>query len=198
MGQEEVVLFHSALGLRPAVHDFANRLRAEGHTVHTPDSFEGEVFDSIDDGTRRRDEIGIPVLMSRAQAAVAVLRPELVFAGFSMGTGAAEALAGTRPGARGAILMHGALDPAGIGLEAWPPVPVQMHYAQGDHLVDTAAVAALDTAARASGTQVDVHVYDRVGHLFEDSSLAAYDRVAAELMLERVLAFLDGLETGSR
>jgi dienelactone hydrolase len=110
---QDVVLFHSALGLRPAVYEFADRLRAEGHTVHTPDSFEGEVFDSLEDGMRRRDEIGIPELMSRAQAAIADL-PGLVFAGFSMGTSAAESLAGTRPGTRGAILMHGALDPARI------------------------------------------------------------------------------------
>jgi dienelactone hydrolase len=198
MGQEEVVVFHSALGLRPAVHEFADRLRAEGHTVHTPDSFEGEVFDSLEDGMRRRDEIGIPELMRRAQVAVADLPPELVFASFSMGTGAAEALAGTRPGSRGAILMHGALDPASIGLEAWPLVPVQLHYAEGDPLVDPAAVGALETAARASGAPVEVHVYDRVGHLFEDASLAAHDAAAAELMLERVLAFLGGLETGSR
>ena len=198
MRQEEVVLFHSALGLRPAVHDVADRLRAEGHSVHTPDSFDGEVFESIEDGTRRRDEIGIPELMRRAMAAVADLPPELVFAGFSMGTGAAESLAGTRPGARGAILMHGALDPAGIGLEAWPLVPVQIHYAEGDPLVDPTGVRALETAARASGAAVEVHVYDRVGHLFEDPSLAAHDAAAADLMLERVLAFLRGLRTGSR
>jgi dienelactone hydrolase len=187
MRQEEVVLFHSALGLRPAVHDVADRLRAEGHSVHTPDSFDGEVFESIEDGTRRRDEIGIPELMRRAMAAVADLPPELVFAGFSMGTGA-----------RGAILMHGALDPAGIGLEAWPLVPVQIHYAEGDPLVDPTGVRALETAARASGAAVEVHVYDRVGHLFEDPSLAAHDAAAADLMLERVLAFLRGLRTGSR
>jgi dienelactone hydrolase len=198
MAQEEVVLFHSALGLRPAVHDVADRLRAEGHIVHTPDSFDGEVFESIEDGTRRRDEIGIPELMRRAMVAVADLPPELVFAGFSMGTGAAESLAGTRPGARGAILMHGALDPAGIGLEAWPLVPVQIHYAEGDPLVDPTGVRALETAARASGAAVEVHVYDRVGHLFEDPSLPAHDAAAADLMLERVLAFLRGLGAGSR
>jgi dienelactone hydrolase len=198
MRQEEVVLFHSALGLRPAVHDVADRLRAEGHSVHTPDSFDGEIFESIEDGTRRRDEIGIPELMGRAMAAVADLPPDLVFAGFSMGTGAAESLAGTRPGARGAILMHGALDPAGIGLEAWPLVPVQIHYAEGDPLVDPTDVRALETAARASGAAVEVHVYDRVGHLFEDPSFAAHDAAAADLMLKRVLAFLRGLGTESR
>jgi dienelactone hydrolase len=194
MGQE-VVLFHSALGLRPAVREFADRLRAEGHIVHTPDSFDGEVFENLEDGMSKRDALGIPALLGRAQAAVAGLPSQIVFAGFSMGTGAAEFLAGTRPGAKGAILMHGALAPAGIGLEAWPPVPVHVHYAHGDPLVDVEQVRALEAAAQASGVTAEVHVYDGVGHLFEDAGLADHDPAAAQLMLERVLAFLREFET---
>lgn len=41
----EVVLFHSALGLRTGVAAAADRLRAAGHTVHTPDYYDGEAFD---------------------------------------------------------------------------------------------------------------------------------------------------------
>jgi dienelactone hydrolase len=195
---QEVVLFHSALGLRPAARDFADRLRDAGHTVHTPDSFDGEVFDDLEAGTRKRDALGIPELMARAQAAVAELPDQIVLAGFSMGTGAAEYLAATRPGTRGAILMHGALAPAAIGLEAWPKVPIQMHYAQEDPLVDVDQIRALATAARASGVPVEVHVYDGVGHLFEDPGSAYHDPAATRLMLERVLAFLDSLDDESR
>ncbi|MEZ5776444.1 MAG: hypothetical protein R3D33_17580 [Hyphomicrobiaceae bacterium] len=38
-----IVLFHSALGLRPAVHDFADAIRAAGHTVHVPDYYDGRI-----------------------------------------------------------------------------------------------------------------------------------------------------------
>jgi dihydrofolate reductase len=41
----EVVLFHSVLGLRPGVIAAADRLRAAGHTVYTPDFYDGEMFD---------------------------------------------------------------------------------------------------------------------------------------------------------
>jgi hypothetical protein len=81
--------------------------------------------------------------MRQAQATVADLRPELVFAGFSRGTGAAEAPAGPRRGALRCDPHDGALDPAGIGLEEWPLVPAQMHYGQGDALVDSTGVRAL-------------------------------------------------------
>jgi dienelactone hydrolase len=108
---EHVIVFHSALGMRPAVGRFAARLRGGGHTVHTPDVYDGQVFDDVAAGAAARDAIGVLELIKRAQAAVEDLPPGLVYVGFSMGTGAAELLAGTRPGARAAILMHGALAP---------------------------------------------------------------------------------------
>ena len=46
----DVVLFHHVQGLTAGVHRLAGELRAGGHTVHTPDFFEGATFDSIDDG----------------------------------------------------------------------------------------------------------------------------------------------------
>lgn len=192
MGQE-IVLFHSALGLRPAVREFAAQLRAAGHTVHTPDSFEGALFDDLQEGMRRRDEIGIEALIGRAQAAVADLPPDIVFAGFSMGTGAAEFLAATRPGARAAVLMHGAFAPAAFGIESWPAVPVQLHYADGDPEVDVDQVRALETAARAGGARVEVHAYEPGGHLFEDRAYQDHDATSAQLLLERVQAFLQDL-----
>ena len=53
----EVVLFHSVLGLRPGVIAAAERLRAAGHTVHTPDLYDGEVFDDLADGSRKEDTL---------------------------------------------------------------------------------------------------------------------------------------------
>jgi dienelactone hydrolase len=45
---------------------------------------------------------------------------------------------------------------------------------------------------------VEVHVYDGVGHLFEDAGSAHHDPAATRLMLERVLAFLNSLDGESR
>src|SRR6478736_6769090 len=46
----EILLFHHAQGLTPGVHAFADRLRAAGHTVHTPDLYDGHTFDVLYDG----------------------------------------------------------------------------------------------------------------------------------------------------
>jgi dienelactone hydrolase len=45
----EMLLFHHAHGLTPGVIAFAERLRRAGHTVHAPDLYEGQVFDSLDE-----------------------------------------------------------------------------------------------------------------------------------------------------
>ena len=38
----EVLLFHHAQGQTPGFHAFADELRQAGHTVHTPDLFDGK------------------------------------------------------------------------------------------------------------------------------------------------------------
>jgi dienelactone hydrolase len=186
-----VALFHSALGLRPGVLAFAGRLRAAGHAVHPIDLFDGQTFEELAEGIAKRNSIGIPELMRRAQQGVEGLPADAVYAGFSMGAGAAEFLAATRPGARGALLMSGALDPRAMGIERWPQgVPVQVHYAADDAEVDRAQVDALAGAVRAANAACEVHIYPGSGHLFADPDLPEYDHRSAELMLERALAFL--------
>jgi dienelactone hydrolase len=190
MSSSTIVLFHSALGLRPAVRRFADRLREWGHTVHTPDLYDGNVFQNLEDGVRYRDVIGIPALMDRARKAAEPLPAEAVYAGFSLGAAPAQLLAATRPGARGAILMHGVIPPAMLGLSAWPPVPVQVHYAEKDPWVDAAEVDLLSTAATESGAGCSVFTYAGSGHLFGDEDGADYDPAAAAAMLERIGGFL--------
>jgi dienelactone hydrolase len=110
----EMVLFHSVLGLRPGVIAAAERLRAAGHTVHTPDLYDGEVFDDIEDGSRKEDALGYQEIARRAREAVAGLPAGLVFAGFSLVAVHAEVLAASRAGALGAVLMHGAVPVEGL------------------------------------------------------------------------------------
>ena len=45
----EVLLFHHAMGQTDGFHAFADVLRQAGHTVHTPDLFDGRTFASIED-----------------------------------------------------------------------------------------------------------------------------------------------------
>ena len=126
----EVVLFHHVQGLTDGVRAFAEELRAGGHTVHTPDLFDGA---RLGDHRRRhrahRRASGTTMLTERADRAVADLPDGLVYAGFSSACRPAQRLAQTRPGARGALLYESCIPITGEwAFGPWPDgVPVQIH-----------------------------------------------------------------------
>jgi dienelactone hydrolase len=194
LNKQEVVLYHSAYGLRPAVIDFADALRAAGHVVHTPDLYEGEVFSDREDAIRKIQEVGFDGLLQRAVSAVANLPPGVVYGGFSNGGACAELLAATRPGARGAVLMHAPLLMRDLGWTVWPSeVPVQVHVADKDPIRSQAVINSLAAKVRQSGATFELFDYDAPGHLFADPAFPAYSRDAADLLTMRVLEFLDRL-----
>ena len=127
-----IVLFHSALGLTAGVRRFAGALIGDGHTVLTPDLFDGQTFRTVEEGVQKRDALGIPELMRRAAAAVEMTPLDSIYAGFSMGAAAAQYLALSRPGARALVLMHAVLPLAALGGAEWPRVPVQIHASEAD------------------------------------------------------------------
>ena len=184
----EVLLFHHIQGLTDGVRAFADDLRQDGHTVHTPDLFDGRTFATIEEGFGFARDTGFDAVRERGAAAAEELGPELVYAGFSFGVTIAQRLAQTRPGARGALLMYSCIPVAEFG-QAWPEgVPVQIHGKEGDEFFDEDLPAARDLAD--STADAELFVYPGDQHLFADSSLEGYDAEAAGLLIERVRAFL--------
>jgi dienelactone hydrolase len=192
----EVVLFHHVQGLTDGVLGFAERLRSGGHTVHTPDLFDGERPGSIEDGVAHARSLGDAV-DERADRAVADLPTGLVYAGFSMGAGTAQRLAQTRPGARGALLYEACMPITGEwAFGAWPDgLPVQVHGMDRDPFFGLEGD--IDFARELVGTVgpdlAALFVYPGDRHLFTDSSLASYDPEATALVLERSHELLDRL-----
>jgi dienelactone hydrolase len=190
--QPEVVVYHSAYGLRPAIIEFADKLRAAGYTVHSPDLYDGEVFADRNDAARKIQELGFDKLLERAVAAVAGVTFNATYAGFSNGGACAELLAATRPGARGAILIHSPLMVRDLGWKVWPSnVPVQVHFADKDPIRNQAVIDGLRAKVCQSPSSFEQFDYDAPGHLFSDPAFPAYDATAAALMTKRILAFLD-------
>jgi dienelactone hydrolase len=188
----EIVLYHHVQGLTEGVRLFANRLQRAGHTVHTPDLFDGRRFDSIEEGMAFAGDAGFAALAERGVAAAEGISPEVVYAGFSFGVMAAQQLAQTRPGARGALLMSGCLPVSEFG-EAWPDgVPVDVHGKDADPFFAEDLEAAQALVESTDGAEL--FLYPGEEHLFADSSLPAYDAAAAALLTERVLAFLDTVQ----
>jgi dienelactone hydrolase len=192
----EVVLFHHVQGLTNGVRAFAERLRSGGHTVHTPDLFDGQTAGSVEEGLAIVGQIGDENLDQRVDTVVDGLPADVVFAGFSLGGGIAQRLAQTRPGARGALLYESCLPITGEwAVGPWPAgVPVQIHGMdkdpffglEGDFDAARELVASVPELA-------ELFVYPGNVHLFTDSSLPSYDPPAAEQVVERSLEFLGRL-----
>lgn len=184
----EVLLYHHIQGLTKGVLAFADELRAAGHTVHAPDLFDGRTFGSIEDGFGYAREAGFEAIRERGRAAAEALPAELVYAGFSFGVTIAQALAQTRPGARGALLLSSCLPIAEFG-GGWPDgVPVQIHGKEGDEFFEEDLPSARELAAATA--DAELYVYAGEQHLFADSSLPAYDPEAAALLLDRAKTLL--------
>ena len=185
----DVVLFHHVQGLTEGVRAFGDELRQAGHSVDTPDLFDGRTFDTIDQGMDFAKAAGFGALVERGVAAAERSSPAVVYAGFSFGVMVAQQLAQTRPDASGALLMYGCLPVSEFG-EAWPEnVPVQVHGKEADPFFaeDLEAAQALVD----STDQAELFLYEGNEHLFADPSLPAYDAAAAALLTERVLTFLE-------
>src|SRR3954447_2758317 len=188
----EVVLYHHVQGLTEGVRSFADDVRQAGHTVHTPDVFEGRTFGTLEEGMAYAREAGFDTLAERGVAAAEGIGSNVVYAGFSFGVMMAQRLGQSRPGARGALLIYSCLPVSEFG-QAWPAsVPVQVHGKDGDafFLEDIDAARALADSTDHAETILNAGTE----HLFADSSLPPYDAPAAALLTERVLAFLDAVE----
>ena len=185
----EVLLFHHALGQTEGFHAFADQLRQAGHTVHTPDVFEGRRFDTIQEGVAYAQQVGFGEIIARGTRAAEALPAELVYAGFSLGVLPAQKLAQTRPGARGALFFYSCVPVSKFG--TWPAgVPVQIHGMDADPMfVDEGDLDAA-RALVASATDAELFLYHGSAHYFADWSLPTYDPEAAALLTKRVLEFL--------
>jgi dienelactone hydrolase len=186
----EVILYHHALGLTAGIVAFANRLRGAGHTVHTPDLFDGRIFENLEQGMGFVQELGFGEVTDRGVLEVEGLPAELVYAGFSLGVVPAQKLAQTRPGAQGALLFYSCLPVSEFG-STWPKgVPVQVHAMDADpFFVDDGDIDAARALVEESET-AELFLYPGEQHLFADSSLPSHDAKASVILIQRVLDFL--------
>ena len=165
----EVVVYHHSLGLTDGVRSFAEALRAAGHTVHTPDLYDGKTFENVEEGMAHAEELGFPhEIVGRGRAAAESLAADVYYVGFSMG----------------------AL-PLGEWGDNWPAewpdgVALQLHSTEGDEDVEIMQGLA-ETVPGA-----ELFLYPGPDHLF-----AERDDNQRELLVQRVRTFLSDSPSAS-
>jgi dienelactone hydrolase len=184
-----VLLFHHAQGQTRGLLDFAEQLRAAGHEVHAPDLYDGETFETLDEGVAHARRMGFDEFLERGLATAKALPEDIVYAGFSLGVMPAQSLAQNRAGARGALFYSACLPPSEFGGD-WPEtVPLQIHMMTDDPMADEDLPAARELVL---GSDVaELFLYPGSRHLFVDASLGDYDEAAAREVMRRTLDLLD-------
>jgi dienelactone hydrolase len=163
-------------------------LRAAGHTIHAPDLYHGRTFGDLRKGVAHAEQVGFAEIIRRGSNAAKELPADIVYAGFSLGVLPAQALAQTRPGARGTLLFHACVSPSEFGT-SWPEaVPLQIHMMDADEWTEMDRPAA--EALVEQTPTAELFLYPGSAHLFADPGSGDYHAEAALLLKERTLAFL--------
>ena len=187
----EILLFHHAQGQTTGFHAWADELRRAGHTVHTPNLFDGRTFGTIDEGVAYAGKVDFGEIIELGVRAAEALPSDLVYAGFSLGVLPAQKLAQTRAGARGALLFYSCVPTSEFG-SSWPAkVPVQVHGMDADPIFVGEGDIDAARALVESTEHAELFLYPGDQHYFADSSLPSYDESAATLLMQRVLDFLE-------
>lgn len=185
-----IVLFHHVLGLTPGVQQLAAAFAVEGHTVDTPDLFEGRTFPDIESGLQYVNTLGDKALLGRAEQACAQVRTDVVYAGLSLGAFPAQHLLTNRPGARGALLIHGFIDPGTMPGTWREDCPVGVFGMQDDPFFvgDGDLVAARRWAQ--SHPDIEIHLYPGASHLFTEPALDDYDPDATRSLVADMVGLM--------
>lgn len=182
----EIVLFHHAGGLTDGVRAFAATLAGAGHTVHTPDLFDGRTFAEVHDGVAYAESVGEDTFAVKAAEVVADPPRDVVYGGMSMGCARAAEGVLTRPGARGAFFLYGVISPS-WWQATWPRgVASQAHVAVGDQWREPEA----EEEYRSDVPGSELFLYPGGGHLFADVGHPDFDEATAAVATQRVLRFL--------
>lgn len=185
-----ILLIHSAFGLRPAVHDMAGAFRAAGHSVEVPDLFGGATANDLTGALRLRERWSLEDLEGRLRGQM-LNDQRLVVCGLSMGAALAVRLADGSPRIAGLLLFHGTKLPEG---RAALRLPVQAHLAMRDPFEPRNQVAAWAAHMIRRGADLSVYFYQRSGHLFTDAGLPDHSSTATSLALHRARSFLQDLD----
>lgn len=185
-------MFHHAHGLTEGLCSLADRLRADGHTVHTPDTFGGRTFASVDDGIAHAERMGHDAVLEVAVRSARLHPTADVLMGFSMGAGPAQHLAQHMRRARGCVLVGGASTTEMHGSSWRPKVALQVHVADPDDWCTAEEVGALEREVPAA----EVYRYANRRHMFVDPSTRDYDADAADSFEDRLNDWLGRLDAG--
>jgi carboxymethylenebutenolidase len=191
-----VVVIHENRGLNAHIEDVTRRLAAAGFLAIAPDalSASGGTPKDEDEARKRIGELDPEVTLGAYVAAVKHAAKhdhstgKVGCVGFCWGGGMAGRLAANSKELAAAVVFYGM--PPAADQAARIHVPMLLHYAGLDKRIND-AVPAFEAMLKSAGVRYELHMYDGVGHAFNnDTNAARYNAAAAALAWQRTLDFL--------
>ena len=186
-----LLLLHAWWGLNADVLARAERLRAEGYLVVTPDLFGGRVASTIDEAKaltegEQDNEARLTKMVDDAVRDLGRKVDRIGIVGWSFGVWYAWKMGIAHPDTvRGLVLFYG----IGPNEPDAPTTPVLAHYAEHDEFEDVGFARQVEQEMKAAGNDVRVELYPGTKHWFDEPSRPEYDRAASELAWDRTHAF---------
>ena len=186
-----LILLHAWWGLNADVLARAERLRADGYEVVTPDLFGGRVASTIDEAKAQTageqdNEAKHTQIVDDAVRDLGQRVDRIGVVGWSFGVWYAWKMGITRPDkVRALVLFYG----IGPNEPDAPTTPVLAHYAEHDEFEDLTFARQVEKEMRAAGNDVKVELYPGTKHWFDEPSRPEYDKAASDLAWERTRTF---------
>lgn len=188
-----LLLLHAWWGLNKDVLARAERLRADGFEVLSPDLFGGKVATTIEQAQAQtaaesEHEAEITRMVEAAFADLSKRADRIAVVAWSFGCWYAWKLGIAHPDAlRGLVLFYG----IGPNEPAAPAVPVLAHYAEHDPYEDLAFARTVEKEMRQAGSDITVELYPGTKHWFDEPSRPEFDGAASGLAWRRNAAFFE-------
>ena len=187
-----LILLHAWWGLNRDVLARAEKLRAEGYEVVTPDLFGGRVATTIDEAKtqtagERDNEDKLTKMVDDAVTDLAKKVDRIAIVAWSFGVWYAWKMGITRADKVGGLVLFYGIGPNEPDA---PKTPVLAHYAEHDEYEDINFARQVEKEMRAAGNDVKVELYPGTKHWFDEPSRPEYDKAASDLAWERTRAFL--------
>lgn len=191
-----VVLFHHVRGLTPGVVSLAEALQEAGHTVTTPDLFNGETFTDLSAGLAWVQRLGDEELLDRVDRACQDLPADCVYAGLSYGVFAAQHLVQTRSGAKGGLFLHSFFPPGDIA-GTWPTsCPVHVYATDQDPFFVGDGDLQIAQAWQETNPNLTINLYRGKGHLVMEPESDDYDAKLSAAITRDIIAALATIDKG--
>jgi carboxymethylenebutenolidase len=190
-GGPGLLVLHAWWGLKPFFKDLCDRLAEQGFTTLAPDLFQGQIAETIEAAeklvkTSDDQVIGETVIAARDHLQ-ALTKGKIGVMGFSFGAAWSLVAAMRDPDKIAAtVLFYGVYEVDFSKVRS----RILGHYSDRDEWEPLEGAQEMESAMKAAGLDVTLHIYPGVSHWFVESDRPEYDPAAAQLAWERTFAFL--------